>query len=207
MSRPANPRRPVPLKLKRILQTRRPPEVGVFYDALNHREKAFVAAFIRDPNQTRAVAAAIPGLKRTSATVEGHRLLRRANVVLAIAEARMNQVNAGTVSTSWVVERLIAVIERCMQERPVLDADGNPTGAFVFDSKGANAALNMLMKHTGGYLANNVQRKMSADEAEELLRQRLGSDIIERLRGGRRAPPLPAAREEGAGPAGANGVH
>lgn len=44
----------------------------------------------------------------------------------------------------WVISRLMTVVDRCMQAEPVLDREGNPTGAFEFDASGANQALKML---------------------------------------------------------------
>lgn len=44
----------------------------------------------------------------------------------------------------YVIERLMKVVDRCMQAEPVLDRKGQPTGEYKFDSSGANAALRML---------------------------------------------------------------
>ena len=38
------------------------------------------------------------------------------------------------------------------------DKEGNETGIYKFDSNGANKALDMLMKHTGGYETDNKQK-------------------------------------------------
>lgn len=43
----------------------------------------------------------------------------------------------------WVITRLMTVVERCMQEQPVM-VKGKPTGEYKFDSTGANNALRML---------------------------------------------------------------
>lgn len=47
-------------------------------------------------------------------------------------------------SRGWVIDRLMTVVDRCMQEEPVRDKEGNPTGEFSFNAAGANQALKML---------------------------------------------------------------
>jgi hypothetical protein len=42
---------------------------------------------------------------------------------------------------------MVEVFERCMQHKPVLDKDGNPTGEYRFDSAGAARALELMGKH------------------------------------------------------------
>ena len=39
------------------------------------------------------------------------------------------------------------IYDRCMQEEPVLDKDGNPTGEYTFDSSGANKAVKTMGDH------------------------------------------------------------
>ena len=41
------------------------------------------------------------------------------------------------------------------------DKEGNETGIYKFDSNGANKALDMLMKHTGGYETDNKQKSFN----------------------------------------------
>ena len=57
-----------------------------------------------------------------------------------------------------VIADIIKVKDRCMQNEAVLDKEGNETGIYKFDSNGANKALDMLMKHTGGYETDNKQK-------------------------------------------------
>lgn len=74
-------------------------------------------------------------------------------------------------------------MQRCMQAKPVTfmgrqvkDEEGN--NLWKFDSQGANKALDMLMKHTGGYNADNQQKQalmtsvqkifVTPDEVEEV---------------------------------------
>lgn len=50
---------------------------------------------------------------------------------------------------AWVIERLMSVVDRCMQAEPVKDRDGNETGEYKFDSSGANRALQLLGAELG----------------------------------------------------------
>jgi phage terminase small subunit len=75
----------------------------------------------------------------------------------------------------YVLRNLKTVVERCMQAEPVLDRKGNPTGEYVFDSKGANQALGMIGKELGmfverrevrhGPLANATDEELDAELA------------------------------------------
>jgi len=50
------------------------------------------------------------------------------------------------VSRAWVIMKLKEVAERCMQAQPV-KVNGKETGLYVFDSSGANRALELIGKH------------------------------------------------------------
>jgi hypothetical protein len=46
-----------------------------------------------------------------------------------------------------VLKQMVEVFERCMQHKPVLDKEGNPTGEYRFDAAGVNRALEQIGKH------------------------------------------------------------
>ena len=48
--------------------------------------------------------------------------------------------------------------EKLSLRKCYIDKEGNETGIYKFDSNGANKALDMLMKHTGGYETHNKQK-------------------------------------------------
>jgi phage terminase small subunit len=60
------------------------------------------------------------------------------------AIASKNAMLKAGLDRSWVIERLMLVVNQCMQAEPVKDRKGNPTGEYKFDASGANAALRML---------------------------------------------------------------
>jgi hypothetical protein len=47
-------------------------------------------------------------------------------------------------STAYVTDRLVALVDRCMQAVPVLNKHGNPTGQFKFEPMAACKALELL---------------------------------------------------------------
>jgi hypothetical protein len=48
------------------------------------------------------------------------------------------------ISTAFVTDRLVALVDRCMQAVPVLNKHGNATGQFKFDPMAACKALELL---------------------------------------------------------------
>jgi hypothetical protein len=49
----------------------------------------------------------------------------------------------------YVLQTLKTVVDRSLQAEPVLDSEGNPTGEFKFDSRGATAAAIAIGKELG----------------------------------------------------------
>ena len=73
----------------------------------------------------------------------------------AARNAAVGMAKAVAVDRQWVIKNLKEVVERCMQQEPVRDKDGKPTGEWRFDSRGANQALSLLGKEIGMF----VERK------------------------------------------------
>lgn len=80
----------------------------------------------------------------TARTWERKNQLIRDRISELSAMATNNAILKTGLDREWVISRLMTVAERCMQEKPVLDKKGNPTGEYQFDSSGANQALKML---------------------------------------------------------------
>lgn len=78
--------------------------------------------------------------------------------------ANKNAILKTGLDRQWVIERLMSVVERCMQAEEVFDKKGNPTGQYKFDSMGANQALKMLGDTLG--LFRPVEKKPGDDYAE-----------------------------------------
>lgn len=76
------------------------------------------------------------------------RQLHTKTYMLDVLEERRKRVaEKAEVDAAWVLREQVKVYERCMQEEPVLDKDGNPAGMLRFDASGANRALENIGKH------------------------------------------------------------
>ena len=129
------------------------------------RHERFCREYIIDYNGTQAAIRA--GYSQKSAASQANRLLRDADVLSRVRELQKEQTERLCLSADWVVQRLMQVVDRCLQLEPVLEWDyeekcKKPTGQYVFDSKGANQALETLGKHLG-----MLDKKVQADTPGE----------------------------------------
>lgn len=128
--------------------------------SLTPKQQRFVEEYLVDLNATQAAIRAGYSAKTSGAT--GHENLNKPEIAAAVAAAKGERAEALQISQQWVLERLVEITERCMQHAPVLDRkgdrvmvetpDGEEAAAYTFDAKGANAALALLAKHTGGFV-------------------------------------------------------
>lgn len=118
------------------------------YLRLSPKRKEFVEAYFRcEMNATKAAIAA--GYSEKSAYNQADRMMKNDDVKAAIEEKRQEIARENEVSIDWVVQKAKKVVIRCMQEEPVYDNEGKPTGEYKFDSMGATAALKILAKYLG----------------------------------------------------------
>ena len=61
-----------------------------------------------------------------------------------------------------VIRDLIDIKKRCMQAEPVTDGDGEPTGEWTFNAKGAIAAIELVGKHLGMFGTTNKHLHLHA---------------------------------------------
>jgi phage terminase small subunit len=148
---------------------------------LNEKQKQFCEEFIIDFNGTQAAVRA--GYSPNTANEQAARLLANVNIQAYLKELIENRNKRMRITQDEVVANIVEVMQRCMQAKPVTfmgrqvkDEEGN--NLWRFDSQGANKALDMLMKHTGGYNADNQQKQalmtsvqkifVTPDEVEEV---------------------------------------
>lgn len=81
------------------------------------------------------------------------------------AIASKNAIIKTGLDRQWVIERLMTVVERCMQAEPVLDREGNETGEWKFDSAGATRSLHLLGSELGMF---KPQEQKPGDEYANL---------------------------------------
>jgi phage terminase small subunit len=143
-------------------------------------------------------------------------ILRRRDELLAEREQDRRAVQAELIQRTaidkqWIIDKLVEVVERCMQAVPVADKEGKlvlvetPNGkiapAYVFSERGANAALRTLAAVTGNLVVRHKNEKGPLDslppEAVRALEQAL-TIRLEALKPGLQRLPVTIEGEESA---------
>jgi phage terminase small subunit len=118
--------------------------------ALTAKQERFVQEYMVDLNATQAAIRA--GYSAKNADKIGPELLGKTRVRAAIEAAKATRAKRVQIDADWVVKMARKNIKRALQEEPILDRDGNPTGLYKYDGAVVNGALNLLAKHTGGFV-------------------------------------------------------
>lgn len=146
-------------------------------------EKAFVHAVVNGIAYTQAYKAAFPESEKYSVQTlrnKASRLMATERVAEEYARAKalleekaQKSLAQGfqeqfDVTKDWIRSRIIEVAERCLQNKPVLDARGEPVltstkdgdlaAAYAFDPKGAMAALKALGTEKGMFVEKKEVR-------------------------------------------------
>lgn len=117
---------------------------------LTPKQRLFVEEYLIDLNATAAAARA--GYRDPNI---GRQLITKNNVAAAIAAGQIARSERIEITQDQVLADLDEVRGRCMQKIPVLDKRGQPVkdnqgrNMWVFDSRGALKALELLGKHLG----------------------------------------------------------
>lgn len=115
--------------------------------ALRGKRARFVEEYIKDGNGTAAAIRA--GVPEKGAAVQASRFLLEPAVRAykdALIEAEAEAIG---VDRNSLIAKSEQVFRRCMQHDAVLDKEGNETGVYVFDARGAVRALEIQAKITG----------------------------------------------------------
>lgn len=99
------------------------------------------------------------GFSEATAKQIGYNLLQRDDIQEHLEKLRAEYSEKSGITKEWIIERFKTISDRCIQEEPVLDKDGNPTGEYRFDSSGANNATAHLGKIIGVFEKDNEQKK------------------------------------------------
>lgn len=140
---------------------------------LSAKQERFCREYILDYNGTQAAKRA--GYSEKSAYSQAGRLLKNAEILARVRELQHEQVERISVSADYVVLKLMETREKCMEPVPVLDSNGNQTGEYTFDSKGALRALELLGRHLGMFDDRlKITAKMNTGKLDSILAQLKG---------------------------------
>lgn len=136
------------------------------------RMELFCKEYLKDLNATQAAIRA--GYSEKTAKEQGSMLLSRLNIRARVQELMAERSKQTLVDAAYVIEGLVEVKERCLQRQPVMiwDAkqkamvqkvDENGNHLWMFDSNGANKALELLGKHLAMF-TDNVNNKHTIEQ-------------------------------------------
>jgi phage terminase small subunit len=116
---------------------------------LTDKQEAFCQEYLIDLNATQAAIRA--GYSEHTANVIGPENLAKPCIAEKIAELKAERSERVQVDADFVLQGLINVATRCMQEEEVMirNADGSMIGSgeYKFEHSGANRAYELLGKH------------------------------------------------------------
>lgn len=123
--------------------------------ALTDRQKRFVLEYMRNGfNGTEAAIAA--GYAERSAHVQASRMLNDDKVNAYRRMCAQELYKAAGITPEQIGLNILSVFNRCMQAEPHMSWDSDahayvPDGTWVFDSRGALKALELLGKQAGAF--------------------------------------------------------
>lgn len=150
---------------------------------LTGKQERFIEEYLIDLNGSAAYLRAGYKCKNSDvAATQACTLLKNPKVAHAIKEANDNRSAKTKLTQEWVIEKLNLCVAKSLEEEEVQKWDYEHkklagTGRYIYDSKGATKALELLGKHLGMYrtdvnLSGLVGVKIiddidSADSAED----------------------------------------
>lgn len=142
---------------------------------------AFAVEYAKAQDGIKAAVKA--GYSEKSANHSSAKMLRNPLVIAEIAKQYQIIANAAKLTPKWVLDQLQTIVKRCMQSEPVYDSNGEPTGEYRFDSKGANTALGLIGKHLGMFTDRlELSGHVSVDQLTEEQRAERMVALLSRVR-------------------------
>lgn len=126
---------------------------------LNPKHEMFAQGLARGQSAVEAYIAA--GFKPNSGNActlkAKESIIKRVSAILSDREkiqelATQRAVTELAIDKKWVLTRLVTNVERAMQNEPVLDSEGKPTGDYRYEGSVANRALELVGKELGMFI-------------------------------------------------------
>lgn len=119
---------------------------------LTDKQEMFVREYLCDLNATQAAIRA--GYSSKTAEAIGYENLRKPQINARIEELKTARHKKLELDAQWVLDKLTEVVSKSLQEKEVEKWDYAEkkllgTGEYVYDSQGANKALELIGKHLG----------------------------------------------------------
>lgn len=124
------------------------------------KQKKFADEYIICLNATEAYKKVYKVKDDNTAAVNGSKLLRNTKVSAYVKERQEELSEKTGLTQQWVLNKLEECVSKSMQEEEVEVWDYKNkrmtgTGEFVYDSKGATKALELIGKHLGMFKNDN----------------------------------------------------
>lgn len=120
--------------------------------ALRAKQEQFCLEYMIDLNATQAAIRA--GYSEKTAKQIGTENLSKPAIRARIDEMQRERAEKNKLDAQWVLDKLTEVVSKSLQEKEVEKWDYAEkkllgTGEYVYDSQGANKALELIGKHLG----------------------------------------------------------
>jgi phage terminase small subunit len=123
--------------------------------ALTDKQRVFCYEYVIDFNATSAAKRA--GYSEKTSYSIGQENLKKPEIKKYVEMLIIERSERTKIDQDWVVKKIVDIIEKSMQHKPVLDREGNPVmvqtpngelaAAYIFDGKTALTGLSMLTEH------------------------------------------------------------
>ena len=131
----------------------------------NARHERFAQELAKGKTANEAYALAGYNANRHNAG----RLKTNEHVLARVRELKEAAAEKAVLTQAWVIERLIANVERSMQAHAVLDENGQPTGEYRYDGNVANRGLELLGKELGMFVDRSENVNINHEISDEPL--------------------------------------
>jgi hypothetical protein len=164
----ATKKTPAKKKPKICTSIKHPASVDDFFDdetgeLLNPRHELFAQEWARSFDRAAALAAGKYSKPKTRATLRKNSdlILRREEVQRRIRAILRAEVTDMAVTEDWVILKMLDVYEKALEEKPIMDAEGNVVGYEYKDLRVAQQTLKELGINLGMFQKKDDSRAAS----------------------------------------------